>query len=154
MTGVALTRVGNVREFLKNKVTKIQSSVLSNKMLMSSKMDRFIVNGFEYSGKSMRYLNELSFLQARAIFMTRCRMWPTKANYPGRWSGSECNVCGLNDTDEHIPTCPGYYDIVAGKFEFGVFWDKVVLEDMEKLKILADVVIILIERMEKIQSIG
>ena len=84
--------------------------------------------------------------------MTRYRMWPTKDNFPGRWKGTECNCCGYPDTDEHIVFCPGYSDIVDGKFDFGVFWDEVTLNDVEKLSQIADVVLMLIERMEHVQS--
>ena len=80
-------------------------------------------------------------------------MWPTKDNFPGRWKGTNCNSCGYRDTDEHILLCPGYADIVDGKFGFGVFWDEEVLKDAEKLKNIADTVIVLIERMEHIQSL-
>ena len=86
--------------------------------------------------------------------MSRFRMWPTKDNFPGRWNGTECNCCGLKDTDEHILLCPGYADIVGGKFVFEVFWDEKVLEDLEELRLISDVVILLIERMEHVQNLS
>ena len=144
----------NVRKVLKEKVLQIQSSELVKRMLVSSKMDKALINGSVYDGKMKKYLYELNFLQARAIFMSRYRMWPTKANYPGRWKGTECNICGLKDTDEHISTCPGYCDIVGGSFGFDVFWDEAVLDDIVRLKGIADVVLVLMERMEVVQSIG
>ena len=143
----------NVRETLKQKIIKIQGAELLKRMLVSSKMDRIITSGYIYDGKMMKYLTELNFKQARAIFMSRYRMWPTKANYPGRWKGTDCNICGLKDNDEHIVLCPGYSDIVGEKFDFNVFWDKGILEDTEKLKVIADVVVILLERMEKVQNL-
>ena len=87
--------------------------------------------------------------------MSRYRMWPTKDNFPGRWSGTECNVCGVSDTDEHVLSCPGYKDIFEEvKFDFEVFWDKDVLNDFEKLREIAVTVIKLLERMEEIQSLS
>ena len=117
-------------------------------------MDRVLLSGFEYNGSMKKYLSELTFCEARAIFMSRYRMWPTKENFHGRWSGSECNVCGMVDSDEHILSCPGYHDILGDmKFDFDVFWDKEVLNDFEMLKALAGIVIKLIERMSDIQKL-
>jgi hypothetical protein len=136
------------------KLIAIQAGELLKKMVISSKMDRVLLSGYEYKGTQMKYLSELKFVEARAIFMSRYRMWPTKDNFPGRWNGVECNVCGLRDTDEHILTCPGYIDLVEEvKFDFEVFWDKTILEDMEKLKVVAGIVTKLIERMEDIQNL-
>ena len=98
-----------------------------------------MLSGFVYNGSMMKYLRELNFNEARAIFMARYRMWPTKENFPGRWSGVLCNVCGLKDTDQHVFSCPGYADIIQGKYCFDVFWDKNVLNDIDKLKEIAKV---------------
>ena len=127
-----LMNVRDVRNVLKKKVIEIQSSELLMKMVLCSKMDRVILNGYSYDGKMKKYLSELSFYQARAIFMARYRMWPTKSNFPGRWPGTLCNICGLKDTDEHVLSCPGYADIVMGKIQYDMFWDNSVLDDMEK----------------------
>ena len=116
---------------LKKKIIEIQSGELLKRMILSSKMDRVIVSGYRYDGTMMKYLSELNFWQARAIFMSRYRMWPTKDHFPGRWQGTECNCCGYRDTDEHILLCPGYSDIVDGKFGFEVFWDEEVLKDVK-----------------------
>ena len=144
----------DVRQVLKKKVIEIQSGELLKRMILGSKMDRVITSGFSFSGTMMKYLSELNFWQARAIFMSRYRMWPTKENFPGRWKGTECNCCGYPDTDEHILVCPGYSDIVEGKFEFGVFWDEETLTDVGKLEVIADTVLMLIERMEHVQSLS
>ena len=143
----------DVRQVLKKKITEIQSGELLKRMTLSSKMDRVIIGGYGYKGNMMNYLSKLNFWQARAIFMARYQMWPTKDNFPGRWKGTNCNCCGSRDTDEHILLCPGYADIVGGKFEFEVFWDEEVLKNVEKLKTIADTVLLLIERMEHIQSL-
>ena len=141
---------------LKKRVVQTQTYELLKMMAVSSKMDRILVDGFgfEYDGKMKRYLYELNFIQSRAIFMSRYRMWPTKSNFPGRWEGSECNICGLKDTDEHILTCPGYCDIVGGSFVYDVFWDESVLNNIEQLKEIANVVVALIERLEVVQNVG
>ena len=61
-------------------------------------------------------------------------------------------VCGLDDTDIHLFTCPGYSDIVNGQFDYYSFWDIDTLEDIEKLKMLAKIVLLLLERMKHIQK--
>ena len=38
-------------------------------------------------------------------------MFPTKSNFSGRWVDSNCNICGNEDTDEHLFMCPGYSDL-------------------------------------------
>ena len=81
-------------------------------------------------------------------------MWPTKANYPRRWSGDKCNICDMNDTDEHIFSCPGYVDLINGKVEYDMFWNDDVLNDMVKLKGVADIVLKIIERLEVVQSLN
>ena len=149
-----LTEVKNVRKLLKKKAVEIQARELLKRMALSSKMDRVLLSGLEYTGTMMKYLSELKFFEAQAIFMSRYRMWPTKENFHGRWKGNDCNVCGVLDTDEHILTCPGYADIMGNvKFDFGVFWDKEVLNDSGKLKALAKIVIELMERMKDIQKL-
>ena len=150
----SLICVSDVRDVLKKKVVRIQSGELLKRMVLSSKMDRVLVSGYKYDGSMMRYLSVLNFRQARAIFMSRYRMWPTKDNFPGRWKGVDCNCCGHRDTDEHILLCPGYSDIIDKNFVFEVFWDEKVLNDMERLKYIADTVVRVIERIEHVQALG
>ena len=92
------------------------------------------------------------FSDARVIFMARYRMLPTKSNYPGRWNGLLCNACGLEDLDEHIFSCPGYYDIVDHEIHYDMLWNNEVLKDMNLLKKIACMKMI-IERIEDIQRI-
>ena len=147
-----LVKVEDVREVLKKKVIDIQASQLITRMVASSKMDRVILGGYHYDGKMKKYLFELDFWQARAIFMARYRMWPTKDNFPGRWLGFACNICGMRDTDEHVLSCPGYADIVNGKVQYAMLWDSVVLEDMDKMKEIGAICAEVIVRMEVIQN--
>ena len=149
-----LQKENNAREVLKKKLISMQAAELIKRMLLSSKMDKVLYSGQVYDGKMMKYLSELNFTEARVIFMSRYRMWPTKENFPGRWCGIVCNVCGMRDTDQHIFTCPGYSDIIRGKFSLDVFWDKNVLDDTMKLQDIAKTVMLLIERMENIQKLG
>ena len=125
------------------------------RMLLSSKMDRTALNEYSYDGKMMQYLYDLEFTEARAIFMTRYRRWPTKRNFPGRWDGFTCNFCNLEDTDEHIFKCPGYKDIMDDNTQvvYSMFWDKHVLKDNVKLKSLAALAIKVIERLELAQKL-
>ena len=145
-------KVSDVRQVLKEKVIKIQATELMQRMVVGSKMDGVILEGFVFDGKMKKYLTELNFEEARAIFMARYRMWPTKVNYPGRWNGVLCNVCGLDDTDSHLFTCPGYSDIVGGQFNYHSFWDTNILEDTDKLKVLAKTVVLLLQRMKHVQN--
>ena len=157
LVGVSIEKLlsaNDVRQVLKKRIIEIQSGELLKRMILSSKMDRVMISGFQYDGSQKKYLYELNFWQARAIFMSRYRMWPTKDNFPGRWKGTDCNCCGHKDTDEHIMVCPGYTDIVNGKFEFGVFWNEEVLNDTEKLKGIADSVLLLLERIENVQNLS
>ena len=144
----------DVRQFLKRSVIKIQSGVLLKRMLLSSKMDNVVMEGFKYDGSAKKYLRELKFSDARVIFMSRYRMWPTKNNFHERWDGILCNVCGFKDTDQHIFSCPGFADIVEDNMWFGMFWDEKVLGDMLFLAEIAKVVKRIIKRLEEIQCIA
>ena len=149
----SLLKVEDVRKELKKKVVQLQAAELLKRMVVSSKMAKVIFEGFTFDGNMMKYLYELNFVEARAIFLSRYRMWPTKDNYPGRWNGVECNVCGLRDTDVHVLSCPGYSDIIGEGFELEIFWDKKILDDTEKLSAVAKTVLLLLKRMENIQNI-
>ena len=142
-----------IRPYLKEKVIEIQKKQLLNQMVMSSKTDKVLLRGFDFNGKAMKYLQELEFGEARAVFMTRYRMLPTKANFPGRWEGQLCNVCGFMDVDEHIFNCPGYKDLIAdNNISLEMFWDPETLDDINKLSQIASVMKLVIERMEYIQD--
>ena len=77
----------------------------------------------------------------------------TKKNYPGRWEGKECNVCGQTDTDIHLFSCPGYEDILSGtSYEEA---EKVVLEgtDVQQITSIAEKLLLVNKRLEIIQEI-
>ena len=137
---------------MKQKVLEIQGKQLFRIMSVSSKMDKVLLNNFKYDGKMMKYLKELDFMDARAVFMTRYRMLPTKSNFPGRWQGQHCNICGFLDLDEHIFTCPGYKDLVTDEISLSMFWNTDVLNDIEVLSGAAKIMRQIIERMESIQE--
>ena len=65
-----------------------------------------------FDGKVKKYLLELPFNEARAVFMLRTRMLPTKDNFKGRW-GSECVYCGNLESDIHLFSCAGYSDLIG-----------------------------------------
>ena len=109
-----------IREQLKKKIVVMQGQKLGKKMLLEAKSDRLLLHDFSFDGKPKRYLIELPFVEARVIFMLRCRMFPTKDNFHGRWgTGSECRYCnGCIETDLHLFSCAGYRDLLEGiKFE-------------------------------------
>ena len=142
----------DVRKKLKLCVTKVQEQELYKRMMVSSKMDGVLLNRFCYDGKIKKYLLELDFVEARAVFMMRYRMLPTKANFPGRWRGTMCNICGFQDTDEHIFHCPGYQDLLTEDICYSMFWDDETLNDTVKLKKAACSIIGIIERLNEVQE--
>ncbi len=149
-----LAAVDDIRKFLKKKVVKIQARELLKRMTLGSKMDRVIVNGFSFDGSMKSYLLKVNYIESQAIFMTRYRMWPTKVNFPGRWGDElSCNVCGSEDNDEHIFLCPGYCDLIIPGTSLRQFFDENVMKDNEKLKLLAEMAIKLIERMKILQKV-
>ena len=121
-------------------------------MVESSKMDKMLLTGFSYDGKIKSYLTELDFKDARSVFMARYRMLPSKSNFPGRWIGELCNVCGIKDTDRHIFRCPGYMDLAKG-IEYEMFFDDKIIKDSNKLKELASKLTRIIKRMESIKEL-
>ena len=142
----------DVRKKLKLRIIEIQREEMYKRMLLCSKMDKILLNGFMFDGKVKSYLLELSFEQARAIFMVRFSMLPTKANFPGRWDGSLCNACNFEDTDAHLFGCPGYQDLITDDIWYNMFWDETSLSEFDKLGKAADVLISIIERLELIQK--
>ena len=81
-------------------------------------------------------------------------MLPVKMNFPGRWKGVNCNICGFADTDGHIFTCPGYEDLNPDGINLEVFLDDQYLNDMNLLSPAAKTLIKMVERMEEIQTVG
>ena len=124
----------DVRKVLKKKVLKVQQAELFKRMVLCSKMDNVLLSGFEFDGNIKKYLLELDFEEARAVFMFRYRMTPTKVNYPGRWKGDKCNICGFEDTDAHVFHCPGYLDIIGDEIWYSMFWDPEIINDIEKIQ--------------------
>ena len=129
----------------------MQERELYKRMMLASKMNNILLGGFSYDGKMKKYLTELNFDEARAVFMIRYRMTPTKANFPGRWPGTQCNICHFEDSDEHVFHCPGYADIVNDYIWYEMFWDDDIINDLPQLKQAVGVLLLLIERMEEIQ---
>ena len=115
-------------------------------------MDRVLLSGFKFDGFCKQYLCHLDFNDARLIFLARYRMLPTKSNYEGRWNGTQCNVCGLEDLDEHIFSCPGYQDIIDPEIQYDMLWNKEILKDMSILRKIAGCLKLIIERMKEIQK--
>ena len=93
---------------------------------------------------------DLPFHQARIIFMVRCRMLLTKNNFPGRWTGVFCNLCGCLDTDEHLFGCPGFIDLL-GDIDYGLFFAND--QDLEELAYAAEKMILVNERLKVTQEL-
>ena len=128
----------NERDFMKENVIKVQMKVLIEQMTLSSKTDQLLIN-FSFDGKMKTYLLKLPF-EARIVFMflLRARMFPTKENFPNRWSASRmCIYCCQRDTDEHLFGCCGYQDIICQEnVTFELFFK--VDCDMERLSMGAN----------------
>ena len=118
-------------------------------MLMQSKTDRLLINSFHFDGQRKAYL-DLPFHCARIVFMVRCRMMPTKDNFPGRWKGTGCNVCGMRDTDEHLFTCPGFSDIMDDSMSLELFF---IVSDLKVLESAAEKMLKVVERLEVLQEL-
>ena len=108
-----------LREMLKKKIIQIQKERLVAEMMADSKTDRLLLHNFHFDGNVKSYLLELPFEEARAVFMLRSRMFPTKDNFKGRW-GTECVYCGGMESDIHLFSCAGYSDLL-GDVDFDLF---------------------------------
>ena len=64
-----------------------------------------------------------------------------------------CNVCGFEDTDAHVFTCPGYTDLNPSGITLDLFWNIESIEDMEILSPAAKILNEIIIRMEDIQNV-
>ena len=138
----------NLRTLLKTKIIQIQSKRLVERMLNESKTDQLLLNGFHFDGKVKKYLVELPFNEARAVFMLRSRMFPTKNNFKGRW-GSECAYCGNVESDIHLFSCAGYNDLL-GDVKMDIFFS---LEaTMDELFDGAQKLVKVIERLERFNA--
>ena len=138
----------NLRTLLKTKIIQIQSKRLVERMLKESKTDQLLLNGFHFDGKVKKYLVELPFNEARAVFMLRSRMFPTKNNFKGRW-GSECVYCGNVESDIHLFSCAGYNDLL-GDVKMDLFFS---LEaTMDELFDGAQKLLKVIERLERFNT--
>jgi hypothetical protein len=140
-----------IRKELKKKVINLQKEKLVEKMLGESKCDRVLMHNFEFNGKVKRYLVELKFEEARAIFLLRSRMFPTKKNFQGRWGVDDtCTFCHEEENDVHLFACAGFSDLLENiKYE-----DCMSLEvSMEKLSDYAKKLIRVKERLETINIV-
>ena len=153
MLGVELDRLvtydGDVRKMLKEKIIAVQEKRLRKQMMTQSKSDLLLLTSFGFNGNRQGYL-DLPFHQARIIFMVRCRMLLTKCNFPGRWVGVYCNLCGCLDTDEHLFGCPGFNDILCD-VSYELFFAK--NQDLEELAYAAEKMVLVNERLKVIQEL-
>ena len=113
-----------------------------------------VLHGFSFDGNAKRYLAELNFDEARSVFMARYRMLPTKSNFPGRWKGTKCNLCGFLDSDAHLFTCPGYADLNPDDVRLDMFLNEEILNDMNVLSAAARCLCNIIVRLEEVQMLG
>ena len=86
-----------------------------------SKPDGITFN-FCFNGKELEDL-KLPFSKARIIILLRARMFPTRANFPGRWQCMNCVFWQELENDEHLFVCPGYTDITEGSLKYNLFFN-------------------------------
>ena len=139
------------RKYLKDCVIEYEKVNLLKELLCGSKTDRITLN-YCYSGKMMNYLYDLPFPQGRIIFVFRCRMFPTRVNFPERWTSDlGCIFCTQLDTDEHLFNCWGYMDICEGiNIDSSIFYT--LDAGIEELCDYANVLSKIYERLELMQS--
>ena len=132
-----LSKVNDKRKHMKKDLIEMQKKRNVEDMLKGSKTDQFLEH-FSYDGHMKSYLLKLPFKEARIMFMWRSRMFPTKCNFPNRWSKSMlCGYCLSLDTDEHLLSCCGYVDIHQNMLNHHVFWlDD---SDTEELRVRAQI---------------
>ena len=137
----------NKREVMKGKIRVYQRNLLIKEMMLGSKTDNILLH-FNYEGKMKMYMRELSFQEARCIFMFRARMFPTRVNFPNRWSKSmNCVYCNNLDTDEHLLNCSGYIDITAdSNISFNMFFE--LMDSMERLSFGAKILLKILHRLQ------
>ena len=140
-----LDKVKDKRKYVKGTMVEVQKKRLIEEMLKGSKTDHFLEN-FDYDGRIKNYFLKMPYKEARIIFMWRSRMFPTKCNFPNRWSKSKlCGFCLRLDTDEHLLNCCGYMDIHQNKLNNRMFW--LVDSDIEGLKVGAQILLKIHERL-------
>ena len=119
-------------------------------MAQASKPARILLN-FSFDGQIKNYLTVLPFQEARIVFMFRARMFPTKVNFPNRWTSSSlCAYCCSLDTDEHVFQCCGYQDLCESSVTCEMFYT---LDcSIEDLSVGANVLLKIYERMNEMQE--
>ena len=145
-----LETVSNERKLVKDMLVEVQRKRLVESMMKGSKTDAMLLN-FSFDGKTKAYLSQLTFPEARIVFLFRSRMFSTKSNFPKRWSQSNlCTFCCEVETDEHLFECCGYMDIHRYVWTHGTFMK---LEcDMEFLSAGAKVLIGMHDRLLQINE--
>ena len=139
------------RRYVKEKVIKYEKEFLLKELLCGSKTDRITMN-YSYNGSMLQYLSELPFPQGRIIFIFRCRMFPTRVNFPGRWTEDlKCMFCSELDTDEHLFHCWGYGDLHESvEIDYNVFFTLDV--GVDELYEYANILIKIYARLELLQK--
>ncbi len=147
----ALKDVKDKREHVQMKVIEFEKTDLLRALLCGSKTDAITLN-YKYDGSMLPYLHKLPFIQGRIIFIFRCRMFPTRVNFPERWSENlQCVFCKDHDTDEHLFSCWGYFDILDGiNIDYTMFYH--LNASIDELGRGADILLRIYERLECAQN--
>ena len=98
-----------IKEYIKNQIKKRNDEEI-NEEITNGKKTRMMN---EYNKK---YLENLHFEEARAIFMMLTRMIDVKANFKNKYKNLECEVCKVEENTQHLFKCKRYQDL-NGKIE-------------------------------------
>ena len=93
-----------IKMHIKDKIMKQNDKEIEEEIKNGSKTKMM----HEYNKK---FIENLKFEEARAIFMMITRMIDVKANFKNKYKNLECNVCKMEDNTLHLFKCTKYKDL-------------------------------------------
>merc|ERR1712240_725378 len=92
------------KNYIKNEIKKINDQEIKEKV-KEGKQTKIM---YEYNNK---YIENLHYEEARAIFMIITRMIDVKANFKNKYRNIECEICKVEENTEHLFKCQKYLDL-------------------------------------------
>ena len=93
-----------IKNYIKNEIKKINDQEIKEKVKEGKKTKIM----YEYNNK---YIENLHYEEARAIFMMITRMIDVKANFKNKYRNIECEICKVEENTEHLFKCQKYLDL-------------------------------------------
>merc|ERR1711962_838845 len=93
-----------IKNHIKNEIKKINDQEIKEKVKEGKKTKIM----YEYNKK---YIENLHYEEARAIFMMITRMIDVKANFKNKYRNIECEICKVEESVEHLFKCQKYHDL-------------------------------------------